>query len=64
MNYEEIKKELLEDVDFMEKVFEYINSRISKKLDVTIKKCKTPPVAGTTDDFVERVKKIATSSLG
>lgn len=25
---------------------------------------KETPVAGTTDDFVERVKKIATSSLG
>lgn len=61
MELEKIKKTLLKDEKFMVEIYEYIKKRERKELDNYIKKSS---VAGTTNDgFVERVRKIATSSL-
>lgn len=66
MKYEEIKKTLLEDEEFMDKIFKYTQKRTREEFDRMrmTEKYKTSSVEkATNDEFVERVRKIATSSL-
>ena len=66
MKYEEIKKTLLEDEEFMDKIFKYTQKRTREDFDRMrmTEKYKTSSVEkATNDEFVERVRKIATSSL-
>lgn len=64
MEYDEIKKLLLEDEEFMEIIFKYTQKRRREEFDRMIEKNKTSSVEETTnDEFLERVRKIATSSL-
>lgn len=64
MEYDEIKKLLLEDEEFMEIIFKYTQKRRREEFDRMIEKNKTSSFEETTnDEFLERVRKIATSSL-
>lgn len=64
MEYDEIKKLLLEDEEFMEIIFKYTQKRRREEFDRMIEKNKTSSVEeATNDEFLERVRKIATSSL-
>lgn len=64
MDIEQIKNELLKDEEFMEKLFKYIEKRRHEKFSNVIRKNKTPLVKkATNDEFIERVRKIATSPL-
>ena len=66
MKYEDIKKSLLEDREFMENIFKYTQKRRREEFDKMrmTEKYKTSSVKkATNDEFLERVRKIATSSL-
>ena len=66
MKYVDIKKTLLEDKEFMENIFKYTQKRRREEFDKMrmTEKYKTSSVKkATNDEFLERVRKIATSSL-